>query len=389
MSLNSKCPLCSSKNIFLFLERLNFPVHQNFLFESQYEAVNAVRGDLKFVCCKDCGFVFNSAFDQQKLTYNSSYENDQTHSQCFQNYINGILDYLVESRGVKNCTVLEIGCGKGYFLRKLVERGNIGFGFDPAYTGPEVDLDGKMIIYKTVYDQRFSDIDFDVLICRHVIEHIPDPLSFMLGLRKSLRNRNKQVRLFFETPCVEWILRNQVIWDFFYEHCSLFSVNSIRTLFELSGFSIDLVRHQFGDQYLWVEASFSYQDFVVPIKNSGNIPDLAQKFGVVERQLRERWYSLIKDMKGRGENIAVWGAGAKGVTFVNLVDPSRETISCVIDINPSKQGRYVAGTGHLIIDYREAPSLGITSAIVMNPNYMGEIQETIRKEGISLKLIST
>lgn len=45
----------------------------------------------------------------------------------------------------------------------------------------------------------------------------------------------------------------------------------------------------------------------------------------------------------------VWGAGAKGATFVSLTDPNRDYISSLVDINPEKQGRYIAKTGHSII----------------------------------------
>jgi len=86
--------------------------------------------------------------------------------------------------------------------------------------------------------------------------------------------------------------------------------------------------------------------------------------------------------------IAVWGAGAKGVTFVNLIDPKKELIDCVVDLNPNKQGRHIPGTGHPIVSYQNLPKRKVTTAILMNPNYREENQTLLRKAGIKLKLIN-
>ena len=87
------------------------------------------------------------------------------------------------------------------------------------------------------------------------------------------------------------------------------------------------------------------------------------------------------------EKIAIWGAGAKGVTLVNLVDPKRELITCLVDLNPQKQGNYLPGTGHPIVDYSELRDLGVSTAILMNPNYREENQALLRKAGLSVELV--
>lgn len=391
MNQNSKCPVCASDRTFLFLNRTNVPVHQNLVIKDQVAAVNIARGDLNFVCCDECGFIFNSTFDPSKLSYGAAYDNAQTCSPCFRDYIEAMVRYLVYEKGVRNCRIVEVGCGKGYFLRRLVEEdvSNTGYGFDPAYTGPDIELGGRLKFERRFYGPDFADIPADVVICRHVIEHVLDPISLVRSIRQALRTSPK-ARIFLETPCVEWILRNQVIWDFFYEHCSLFSGNSLTTRFETTGFKVESVRHMFGGQYLWVEAMLAEDDIHIA-KRPGTIPELARQFGRSEIALREAWKQKVQQLAAQRsrerEKSAIWGAGAKGVTFANLVDPKRELITCVVDLNPQKQGNYLPGTGHPIVDYRMLTHLGVTTAILMNPNYRQENQALLRQAGLSVKLV--
>ena len=76
------------------------------------------------------------------------------------------------------------------------------------------------------------------------------------------------------------------------------------------------------------------------------------------------------------------------MTFANLIDPSCKWISCIVDINPNKQGNYIPGTGHPIVSHQELEKLEITCAIVMNPNYFEEIESLLRSMNLSIRLLN-
>ncbi|TMG79638.1 MAG: methyltransferase domain-containing protein [Betaproteobacteria bacterium] len=283
---------------------------------------------------------------------------------------------------------MEVGSGKGQFLRALVgdpANSNVGIGFDPSHEGPLEDLDGRLKFHRSYYGPEWSGLKADVVVSRHVIEHVPSPTALLQSVRAAL-NSSPHARVFFETPCVEWILRRRVVWDFFYEHCSLFSPASIRSAFETSGLRVDAVRHVFNEQYLWVEASVSSELLNVRYE-AGSIPRLAREFAEAESSLTEGWRRRLSAATASGP-VAIWGAGAKGATFANLVDPNRELIQCVIDLNPRKQGRYIGGTGHPIVDYGEIRSRGIRTVLMMNPNYLDECRELLKQAEIRADLVS-
>jgi len=387
------CPVCGGGELEPFIFRTQVPVHQNRVFPTRQLARAATRGDLAMQVCRCCGFVFNRSFDASCLEYEQDYDNTQSHSGVFDDYLDRRVEDLVLRQGVRDAQVVEVGCGKGHFLRKLVaypNSGNRGLGFDPSYRGPLSDLGARLRFERRFYDAQCAQIPADVVVCRHVIEHVGDPLALLRAVRAALSER-PQARVFFETPCVQWIVRNKVVWDFFYEHCSLFCAASLQRAFELSGFDVLQVSHVFGDQYLWLEA----RPAIGPDTGMGDRPhdgaaselaDLALSHGASETSQLRLWSEALARWRIDGP-VALWGAGAKGVTFAHLLDPHTQHIDCVVDINPSKQGGHVAGSGHAIVAPSELLRRHVSTVILMNPNYRGEVQTTLDALQCTARLI--
>lgn len=380
-----RCPICENSRLSLFLLRENVPVHQNLVVECQGSARDVTRGDLELMVCGSCGFVFNRAFDRSRLSYGDAYDNTQSCSAYFDAYLDDLVRDMVERQGVKNCTIVEVGCGKGSFLRKLVNypgANNSGYGFDPSYVGPAVELDGRLQFSARYYDEACAGIAADVVVCRHVIEHVPEPLQVLRSVRAALASSSR-ARVFFETPCVDWILRNRVLWDFFYEHCSLFTAGSLGLAFRRAGFAVERVSHIFSGQYLWLEGSVANVDEALP--TDVEVVSLAVAYSSDEQRMRRDWLQRLCILRQCGK-VSLWGAGAKGATFANLIDPNCSLIECVVDLNPRKQGGFIPGTGHPIVAPEELRRRGVSSAVLMNPNYREENIKLLESAGIELNL---
>ncbi len=108
-------------------------------------------------------------------------------------------------------------------------------GFDPAYVGPDTLDEGRVSFVREFYGGQTTARAPDLVVCRHVIEHVPAPLDLLENVRAAL-GREHRAELAFETPTVEWILDGTVIQDFFYEHCSYFTARSLQFAFERAGF---------------------------------------------------------------------------------------------------------------------------------------------------------
>ncbi len=385
MKTQITCPLCESKRFFQILIRKNIPVHQNLIFKDKKSAIKTKRGNLNMVMCLHCGFVFNKSFDHKKLNYGGNYDNAQHNSSFFEKYLDYLIDYLLKQKN-SIFSIAEIGCGDGFFLKKFIKKSPHlhGVGFDPSYKGSKTVLNRRLVFKREYFTSSSIEHIPDLVICRHVIEHIKEPLQMIQNISKILFE-HQESHIFFETPDVKWTLQNKVLYDFTYEHCSLFNKSSLSFAFHKAGFKILKVQNQFGGQYIWLEAKPSTSS-IPTILNNSQLFKLAKKYRTFEDKTKKLWYKKILEYSKKG-NVALWGAAGKGTSFINLFDPDCKLIDSIIDINPNKWNKHIAGTGHIIIDPISIIDRKIKTIIVMNPNYYNEIKSYLYVQKIKVDLI--
>jgi len=385
MSSEAACPLCAHGSPRAFLHRTGVAVHQNLVCADEQAARDVPRGTLDLRCCARCGFVWNAAFEASLLSYGSAYDNTQTCSPAFSAHVDGLLRRIAEAVDLSTARVVEVGCGKGGFLRALLDvagEAAHGHGFDPSFEGAEAERRGRLRFHRRFYDASCAEFEADVVVCRHVIEHVADPLALLRQVRAALR---PGARVFFETPCVRWILREQAVWDFFYEHCALFAPSSLAAAFRAAGFVVDHIGHVFDGQYLWIEARAA-ERAEAPAWAAGDLPQRAAAWGPAEARWLAHWRRRL-EMAGADGGACLWGAGAKGVTFAALVDPTRRLLEGLVDINPNKAGRFTPGSAHAILAPEALAGRGIGTTFVMNPNYRGEIRAMLDALGLDVALV--
>lgn len=83
--------------------------------------------------------------------------------------------------------------------------------------------------------------------------------------------------------------------------------------------------------------------------------------------------------------MVVWGAGSKGIAFLNTFKDSN--IEYAVDINPHKEGMYISGTGQRIVSPVFLKDYSPDAVIVMNPVYSLEIRKLAKELGLTVKFI--
>lgn len=331
------------------------PVYQNKAFRSRTEALACPRGQVVLSLNSSHGIVHNVAFDQELLTYDGSYQNEQCVSPSFRHHLEDVLAVCSRHFGTADL-IAEVGCGKGSFVRVLSDAGYRVIGVDPAYEGDEPH------IIKQGFSKQLG-LCCDGMVLRHVLEHIPEPLEFLSELAHANRGRGL---IYIEVPCLDWILRHRAWFDILYEHVNYFRLDDFRSMFG----TIHEIGRLFEQQYLYVVADLA--SLRSPRPGRGHLDRLRREFDGLLTDI-DRWQAMARSQLPQ----LVWGAGAKGAMFCFHLAARGSCPDMAIDINPAKQGSYLPVSGVPILGPESALStLEDADIFVMNSNYLQEIRRT-------------
>ncbi|WP_432817027.1 class I SAM-dependent methyltransferase [Sulfitobacter sp. JB4-11] len=326
-----------------------FPVFQNRMYASVEDARNCPKGDIRLVEDLTTGLVRNDAFDPALVDYDASYQNEQANSAPFRAHLEWAADLITRHMGSDN--LVEVGCGKGTFLEMLADRGVSITGFDPTYEGD------NPLIEKCYFGPELG-LEARGMILRHVLEHIPDPYAFLCQLRDANGGGGL---IYIEVPCLDWICEGRCWFDIFYEHVNYFRLSDFGKMFG----SVMTMGRCFGGQYLYVIADLgSLRPPEYDPANTAPFPD--------------DFTQTLDDIAATTTPAdVIWGGASKGVIYALLAARAGAPVKAVIDINPNKQQRYLAGTGLQVRAPQDVlPGLPPAARIlIMNPNYSAEIRQ--------------
>jgi len=383
-----ECPVCDSRDILDCIHIPSVPIYCNVLLADRAAALNAPRGDIDLAFCRNCGHLFNAAFDPQRIDYTEDYENSLHFSPRFQEYARSLAEQLIARYDLRHKIVIEIACGKGDFLKLLCELGeNQAIGFDPSYVSDRSapTAAGALNVIKDYYSEAYAGYRADLICCRHALEHIHRPREFLATIRRAIGDNPTAV--FFETPNALYTLEDLGIWDLIYEHCGYFCAHSLATAFRRSGFEVRRVESAFGNQFLHLDALPAPPGAAPsPYPPTFNLLNSVQDFARQYRDKVDGWQARLRDFQRQKRRAVLWGAGSKGVTFLNVLNAG-QSVDYVVDLNPYKQGRFVPGTGHEVVSPDLLTVRRPAVVIVMNPNYAEEIGRTLTAMSIQAELI--
>jgi hypothetical protein len=341
--------------------------------------------------CLNCGVISNTEFDASLHSYSRDYEETQGYSGTFREFNERLARDIVERYGIERKTVIEIGCGKGEFLSLLCRIGNNkGIGIDPAFVAdrnPALDCDVTFIA--DFYSETFAALQADAIVCKMTLEHIYNTFDFVSLVRRSIGCRRKTL-VFFQVPNTDYVLSETAFQDVYYEHCSYFNPASLSRLFTRCGFHVLEVKPEYDNQYLTLVAKPAAE---LP----GDVMESGSEFAQLERLTAEfssrtdiairSWRQKVQEAASAGKRVAIWGSGSKGVAFLTALR-ANDAVTYAVDINPHRQGMYMAGSGHRIISPVELAGNGVDLVIAMNGIYKAEIQRSMDELGIKASLLA-
>ena len=387
------CPGCGGRRTWGFYEVGGVPVHSVLQMRTREMAVGYARGDIRLMFCEGCGFVFNGAYDGGLLAYGGECEEGQGFSATFGAFHRRLAEHLVERYGLRGKRILEIGCGKGDFLTLLCELGgNEGVGYDPAYVAgrfPEPRR-GRAVFVAEDFTAASEVGSVDFVCCKMTLEHIEQTGAFAEMVAGALGGRGEAV-VFFQVPETERVFGEGAFWEVYYEHSSYFGRASLRAVFERAGFVVEEVWVDYGGQYLMLSARVGGGQGERGAVERDEGAALGAMRAAAERFAEEGptrvavWREYFAEAHGRGEKVVLWGSSSRTVSFLTTLGLVEE-VEYVVDINPYRQGTYMAGTGQAIVGPEFLREYRPGVVVVMNPIYRTEIEGSLRELGVEARV---
>ena len=374
------CPVCESAEYEDLLSLAGLPVLVNAQVRPS-DAAEVETGDIDLVVCLACAHMYNRSFDPALLDYDATYENTLHFSAHFQRFATGLRDRLIQDHDLVGASVAELGSGPGHFLSMLCDGGVAeAIGFDPSYDASRLGApEHDAVTISTEMFPADGSLAVPFAFSQHVLEHLDRPVVALIAQANAVAGRDGVV--YTEVPNGELMVRECALWDLIYEHRSYFVPTSLEMACRRAGLMPTRIDAAYGDQFLWCEASvdehvtvaLDADDVLRAVAAARSFGEQAvQRIDDARREL-EAWTELGP--------VALWGAGSKGMTYLNLVAADLP-VAAVVDINPRKAGWGVPGTAFSIIEPASLVDIAPTTVLVANPAYVSEISDQLAALGV-------
>lgn len=374
------CPVCGISITSPFFDGGTQPLTTIGWYPSEEAAKNLTKYSLRYVQCLQCTHIWNKDFNYKDIPYTDTPNRMFNLGSSWQEYMDE-MHALLQKYLPKNPTVIDIGCGDGHFVKNLSTKLNDAgrfIGFDPTNSQDS----GKGIEFYPDYFNPLVDIKSlspDLLVMRHVIEHLEDPSIFIKQLQLAAIHSNKKILFFAEVPCIDKAIESNRLTDFFYEHPSQFTSQSFEFLMKQGGEILAISRaYKCEVIYALIELQLN--------ASSLEIADSSRKFNTNSKKKQCAAKEQL-ELISKSESVAIWGGKGKAAAFMNFYNADNINFPIVVDSDTSKVGTHVSGTGQKIQHYDILKTHPVDAIVIPSQWRAADIVAFIIKENIPFKKI--
>jgi SAM-dependent methyltransferase len=289
--------------------------------------------------CGDCGFVFID----EPMPPEAFYGEVQNATSVFPpSHLDDLTTRLLaELKIFPAPKVLEIGCNDGYFLKKIRNAGIRDVqGVEPSPSCAAMARSWGLVVETGYFTDALAThlmADWgqpELVICRHVLEHVQDLDDFMAGVARLLGGSGLFV---LETPDLAAIASKgdfSTIWE---QHVNYFDLPVLQRLLARHGLVVaESQSLEFGGGTLLC--------LIRPGVARKPLSPIAREplVGALRRSM-DAFRTAVLDLHRQGRSLAAFGAGMRGAMVLNLTGTG-EMLRFVMDDNPVKVGRWLPGS---------------------------------------------
>ena len=310
----------------------------------------------------------------------------------------------MQEQHIRGRRIVEVGCGRGEFLRMWQNLAEDPEGAaalardqerDPLSGQPNaaplhlVGIEHKPSLVEEanaavdkmyrVYegfatgDVRYPEGPFDAFVQFNFLEHQPDPCDM---LRNIWHNLKPQALGLITVPSFEYILRYNGYYELLRDHIANYTEFTLQKLLQDCGFellSMDLVNRD------TIEAIVrkADPDELSELHYSGRLIDVSALRDSYDR-LSASVNAHIDHLSESHRTMAIWGASHQGFTLAATTKLGGR-VEYIIDSAPFKQGRFSPASHIPIVAPDYAVAHPVDEILIVAPGYTDEIADIIRE----------
>ena len=310
----------------------------------------------------------------------------------------------MQEQHIRGRRIVEVGCGRGEFLRMWQNLAEDPEGAAALARDQECDslsgqpnaaplhlvgiehksslveeanasADKKYRVYEgfATGDVRYPEGPFDAFVQFNFLEHQPDPCDM---LRNIWHNLKPQALGLITVPSFEYILRYNGYYELLRDHIANYTEFTLQKLLQDCGFellSMDLVNRD------TIEAIVrkADPDELSELHYSGRLIDVSALRDSYDR-LSASVNAHIDHLSESHRTMAIWGASHQGFTLAATTKLGGR-VEYIIDSAPFKQGRFSPASHIPIVAPDYAVAHPVDEILIVAPGYTDEIAGIIRE----------
>lgn len=275
--------------------------------------------------------------------------------------------HLIETYHLQGKKILEVGAGKGGFLKTLKEMTEyhvqeFGIENNPEFVriAQEVEKVNVQQGFIDSSDMYIEGAPFDAFVSFAYPARLIEPNTVFRGV---YHNLNAGAVGLVMVPSLEHLLEPGGFYDITVDHIAYYSEDTLRYLLQKNGFDV-------------IESGQVSELYIYAIVKKRQPIDLKGIWSDVE-PLAQQVRKFVSESTAEGKKIAVWCAGHFAFTILSVAQIG-DKISYIIDNAKFKQGFYAPGSHVLIVGAEHFQEEPVDTILILGPIYIDELIREIR-----------
>jgi len=335
------------------------PLCENFL---TFEQLNEMEPfyPLHAYVCESCFLVQVEEYVHGKEIFGGEYAYFSSYSDSWLRHAARYVDHVTERLALDGQSqVVELASNDGYLLKNFVAKGIPALGVEPADNVAAVAVEKgvptrvRYFGVETAKELAEEGIRADLLIANNVLAHVPDLNDFVAGMKIVLAADGV---ITVEFPQLLRIIEGNQFDTIYQEHYCYFSLLTLKKVFGAHGltiFDVEELQTHGGSLRIYIRHT---ENEGHPVTSAvGEIHDLEVASGCTRMETYHAFADRVAETKRNlvefliqakreGKRVVGYGAPGKGNTLLNYCGIREDFIDYVVDRNPYKHDKFLAGT---------------------------------------------